>query len=197
MLRALPFASKWLPAILGPRRKILQDKCGKRVKDILLGVYCEMKTKIVIICTVWVALASGPFAQDKHAQAKDDQTMHTHHPSGESNGTQGVITGYVRDVACLLRNSKAGAAMTPLAQDCMQKCVGGGSPVGILTEEGMLYLSVSDLIPDKDARSKLVPYVGKYVKASGALLERGGLHAIAIENVDVIDRPADSKIPTS
>lgn len=156
-----------------------------------------MKAKIVMMCTAWVALAPAALAQHEHVQAKDDQAMHTHHPSGESNGTQGVITGYVRDVACLLRNSKAGAATTPLAQDCMQKCVGGGSPVGILTEEGMLYLPVSDLIPDKDARRKLVPYVGKYVKASGALLERGGLHAIAIERVDVIDRPADSKIPTS
>ena len=70
------------------------------------------------------------------------------------------------------------------------------SPIGILTEEGLLYLPISDVIPDTSVRDQLMPYAGKYVKASGKLFERGGLHAISIEKIEVISRPPDSKIPT-
>jgi hypothetical protein len=99
-------------------------------------------------------------------------------------------------VACLLRNAHAGAATTPLTQDCLEKCVRGGSPIGILTDHGAIYLPISDTIPDIDARDRLLPYAGKYVKASGQLFERGGLHAISISKIEVTERPADSKIPT-
>ncbi len=134
-----------------------------------------MKTIIVTTCATLLLMA-GLFAQDSHPQTSADQVMHMHHAGGESNGTAGTITGYVRDIACLLRNPKAGAATTPLTQDCLQKCVRGGSSIGMLTEEVSLYLP--------------------YVKASGKLFERGGLHAISVEKSEVIGRPVGSKIPT-
>ena len=155
-----------------------------------------MKTTIVTTCAV-LLLISGLFKRDSHPQASDDQGMHMHHPTEESNGTAGTITGYVRDIACLLRNPKAGAATTALTQDCLQKCVRGGSPIGILTEEGLLYVPISDVIPDTGVRGQLLPYAGKYVKASGKLFERGGLHAISIEKIEIVSRPVDSRIPTS
>jgi hypothetical protein len=122
--------------------------------------------------------------------------MHSHHPTGEADGSLGTISGYVRDVACLLHNPKAGVAASAMTQDCLEKCVRGGSPIGILSEEGLLYLPISKEIPDTNVRSELLPYVGKYVQASGKLLERGGLHAIAIEKIEAVSRPADSKIPS-
>jgi len=154
-----------------------------------------MKT-IIVTTFAMLLLVSGLFAQDSHPETSDHQGMQMHHPAGESNGTAGTITGYVRDIACLLRNPKAGAATTPLGQDCLQKWVRGGSSIGILTEDGLLYVSISDTIPDTSVRSQLLPYAGRYVKASGELFERGGLHAISIEKIEVISRPADSKIPT-
>jgi hypothetical protein len=46
---------------------------------------------------VWsLLLISGLFEQDSHAQTSDEQGMHMHHPTEESNGTAGTITGYVR-----------------------------------------------------------------------------------------------------
>jgi hypothetical protein len=125
-----------------------------------------------------------------------DQVMHTHHPSGDADGKKGSVTGYVRDVACLLRNAHAGAATTPLTVDCLEKCVRSGSPIGLLSDRGVIYLPISDAVPDTDARGQLLPYAGKYVKASGQLFERGSLHAISISKIEVIERPADSKIPT-
>ena len=72
----------------------------------------------------------------------------------------------------------------------------GGSPISILTEDGSLYLPISDKIPDSSVSTQLLPYAGKYVRASGKLFERGGLHAISIEKIETLSKPADSKIPT-
>lgn len=149
---------------------------------------------LIVAALASTLLIAGAAAQHSHA-ANGDQVMHSHHPTGEADGTPGTITGYVRDVACLIRNPKAGAATTPLTRDCLEKCIRGGSPIAILGEDGSLYLPVSDVIPDTTVRAKLVPYAGKYVKASGKLFERGGMHTISIENIEVVNRPANSKIP--
>ena len=151
----------------------------------------------IIFASVVAFFLSTALAQHTHQHTNDDQVMHTHHPAGEADGTPGTITGYVRDVACLLRNPKAGAATSALTQDCLRKCVRGGSPIGILTEEGFLYTAVSDVIPDTTVRNTMLPYAGKYVRATGRLFERGGMHAIAIEKIETINRASNSKIPTS
>lgn len=153
---------------------------------------------ITVIAFTSFVLVSSAFAQHHHTEEarSQDQVMHTHHPSGESNGRPAVISGYVRDIACLLRNPQAGAAVTPLTRDCMNKCVRNGSPIAILTEEGTLYTPISDVIPDKSARATLLPFVGKYVSIEGQVFERGTLHSISISKIKVIDRPPDSKIPT-
>jgi hypothetical protein len=169
-------------------RTIGSHRAGKGLKG-------EMKNTALVLCTGALFVIAA-FAQHSHSATSDDQAMHSHHPTGDADGTPGVITGYVRDFACLLRNPEAGIATTPMTQDCLTKCVRGGSPIGILTEEGLLYLPISHEIPDKSVRTQLLPYTGKYVRASGRLFERGGLHAIAIEEIKVVNRPADSKIPS-
>jgi hypothetical protein len=152
-----------------------------------------------ILALAVFVLGISALAQHQHHQAdqsKDDQVMHSHRPTGESDGHPGTVTGYVRDVACLLRNPKAGVATTALTKDCLKKCIREGSPIAILTEEGELYIPISNLVPDKSARAQLLPYAGKYVTAKGKLFDRGGLHAISISSIVVISRPPDSKIPT-
>lgn len=148
----------------------------------------------VCAAVLLMPLASGQHSHNHSSDSSDNQ-MHAHHPTGDSDGKPGMVTGYVRDVACLLRNPESGAATSALTQDCMRKCIRNGSPIGILTEEGALYTPISDMIPDLAVRAKMTPYVGQYVKASGRLFERGGLHAIAIEKSEVVDRPANSSIP--
>ena len=125
------------------------------------------------------------------------ETHHTHHaphgqtsqPDPEYDGISGVVTGYVRDVACLLRNPKAAAATMSQTTSCMRKCVAAGSPIGILASDGTLYMPISKTIPDASVRKELLPYVGKYVRASGKLFERGQLHAIAISRIEVQQGP--------
>src|SRR5512143_2917705 len=151
--------------------------------------------RFVVGVAVLISLGVGALAQHSHTKRDNSQVMHTHHPTGDADGKAASLSGYVRDLACLLRNPDAGEATSAQTKDCMRKCVAGGSPVGILPEHGELYTPISDTIPDRSARAKLVPYVGKYVRVSGRVFERGGLHAISIESIEVIKRPADSHIP--
>ena len=58
-----------------------------------------------------------------------------------------------------------------------------GSPLVILTKDGDLYLPISDKMPDYDQRQKLMPFVGKYVRATGIVFERHGTHAIVITEI--------------
>ena len=101
-------------------------------------------------------------------------------------GTSGTIVGFVRDTACLLRNKSASVAKDAESRKCIIQCVRSGSPLAILTKSGELYTPLSAQIPDRDERHRLLPYAGKYVRATGRLFERGGTHAISIEKIEVV-----------
>jgi hypothetical protein len=46
-----------------------------------------------------------------------------------------------------------------------------------------MYLPISSSMPDTDQRSKLMPFVGKYVQVVGDVYERKGLHAVVIKQI--------------
>src|SRR5271170_4949142 len=98
-----------------------------------------------------------------------------------ANASKAAIEGLVRDVACPIQNLDGTA--TDLSLKCVRECVRGGSPLVILTKDGLLYFPVSDKMPDTDQRQKLMPFVGKYVRASGTVFEREGTHAIVITEI--------------
>jgi hypothetical protein len=91
------------------------------------------------------------------------------------------VEGLVRDIACPIQNRKAIA--TAFNMKCALDCAREGSPLIILNKDGIIYTPISDAMPDKDQRQRLLPFVGKYVKVSGTLYERGGTHAIAIDQI--------------
>ena len=113
----------------------------------------NMKAILVTLCAL--LLVAGAFAQQSHPADRDHATP-SQNPTDDTDGTPGVITGYVRDVACLVQNPKAGAATTPVAKDCLEKCVRGGSPLVILSEDGFLYVPISSETPDKSVRSQTI-----------------------------------------
>ncbi len=98
-----------------------------------------------------------------------------------ANASQATIEGLVRDVACPIQNLDGTA--TNLSLKCVRDCVRGGSPLVILTKDGYLYFPISDKMPDADQRQELMPFVGKYVRASGTVFERTGTHAIVITEI--------------
>ncbi|MGH9712721.1 MAG: hypothetical protein ACRD5M_05405 [Candidatus Acidiferrales bacterium] len=124
---------------------------------------------LLAIAAVALSLAISVSAQDK---AKAD-------PPDE--GVPGTVEGLVRDIACPIQVKRTSA--TKFNIECALECAKQGSPLIILTKAGVIYTPISDSMPDKDQRQRLMPFVGKYVKATGQLYEREGTHAIAIKEI--------------
>ena len=99
-------------------------------------------------------------------------------------GTPGTVEGLVRDIACPIQNKRASA--TELNLECALECAKSGSPLIILTKSGLIFTPISDSMPDKSQRERLLPFVGKYVAVTGVLYEREGAHAIAIKEITEI-----------
>jgi len=98
-----------------------------------------------------------------------------------ANRSEATIEGLVRDIACPMQNLDGDA--THLSPKCVRDCVKAGSPIGVLTKDGELYLPISDKMPDYSQRQKLMPFLGKYVQVKGIAFERNGTHAIVITNI--------------
>jgi len=98
-----------------------------------------------------------------------------------ANVSRETIEGLLRDVACPIQNLDNHA--TRMGSKCVQDCVKGGSPLVILTKDDRLYFPISAKMPDTDQRKLLMPFVGKYVRATGIVFERTGTHAIVITEI--------------
>jgi hypothetical protein len=99
----------------------------------------------------------------------------------DPNAKTMTIEGAVRDLACPVQNP-AGTA-TNFDLKCTLDCVKHGSPIIILTKDGLIYFPISADMPDSDQHDKMMPFVGKYVQATGAVFERKGTRAIAITQI--------------
>jgi len=91
------------------------------------------------------------------------------------------IEGLVRDVACPMQNHKSTA--TNFNLECALACAKSGSPLIILTRSGDIYFPMSDQMPDPSQREKMMPYVGKFVRATGTIYQRNGTRTIVIEDI--------------
>jgi hypothetical protein len=99
-----------------------------------------------------------------------------------------TVEGLVRDIACPLQNRKSTA--TNYSKECITMCEKAGSPLGILTSDGSVYLPVTESMPDT-GQNALKPFVGEHVQATGKVFERNGGHAIEINDIHQLpDNPA-------
>ena len=99
----------------------------------------------------------------------------------DPNAKTMTIEGLVRDLACPVQNPAG--TVTNFDLKCSRDCVRRGSPIIILTKEGFIYFPISADMPDSGQREKMMPFVGKYVQATGAVFERKGTRAIAITQI--------------
>ena len=99
-----------------------------------------------------------------------------------ANRWDATIEGLVRDIACPMQNLDGDA--THLGLKCVKDCVNAGSPIGILTKDGVVYLPISDKMPDYSQREKLMPFLAKYVRVKGIAFERSGTHVIVITDIE-------------
>jgi hypothetical protein len=126
-----------------------------------------------------LALALACFAQGQGSdQTGNDQPKD---PKVLPSEYKASVEGVVRDVACPIQNHKATA--TNFNLECALSCAKAGSPLIILTNEGDIYFPISDQMPDPSQREKLMPFVGKYVRATGTVYTRNGTRTIAIKEM--------------
>jgi hypothetical protein len=101
-----------------------------------------------------------------------------------------TVTGLVRDIACPLQNKKSTA--TTYSKECITMCAKSGSPMGILTDDGTVYVPVTESMPDT-GQDALKPFIGEHVQATGKVFERNGGHAIEISEIHKLPSDAPSK----
>jgi hypothetical protein len=97
-----------------------------------------------------------------------------------------TVQGLVRDIACPLQNRKS------TATSFSKMCEKAGSPLGILTNDGSVYVPITESMPDT-GQNALKPFVGEYVQATGKVFERNGAHAIEISDIHQLPDNAAGK----
>lgn len=89
-----------------------------------------------------------------------------------------TVTGEILDMKCYMTSGAHG----PEHKDCAAMCVKGGSPMGILADDGKVYL----LIEGKDgaaAFEEAKKYAGETVILTGTLSEKNGVQGLIVTEV--------------
>jgi hypothetical protein len=97
-----------------------------------------------------------------------------------------IITrvGEIVDFSCYIQLGKHGEAHRP----CGQKCVQNGQPIGLLTEDGTLYM----LMPEEhdprrdggvDAKASASEHMGQIVQVTGTEASVNGYHGIYVQGL--------------
>ena len=90
-----------------------------------------------------------------------------------------TVKGYVLDSACAFTKGLS----KPISKQCAISCANAGSQLVILADDGTVYWPIADTTPSSGQNSKLLPFAGDKVTASGKVYERGGSKAIVIEKI--------------
>jgi len=152
-------------AISRQRFLILSEYLTKRVNPIV---------RVLTIAILTVSLSAQTASQDQSADLKPNKS------------TTVTISGYVRDMACLMKFNEA---LKP-TNDCALMCARAGSPLVIVTRKGIIYIPMSAVIPDTSQREKLMPFVGSYVRITGEMFQRSDIKAIVIEQIKKAGDPS-------
>lgn len=105
--------------------------------------------------------------------AQDDSTS-------TSKGKSVTVKGYVLDSACAFTKG----LKKPISADCAVACAKAGSPLVILTPAGEIYWPIADSTPATEQNSKLLPFAGQNVIATGKSSTRGGSRALVLEHIE-------------
>jgi hypothetical protein len=88
-----------------------------------------------------------------------------------------TVTGEILDMKCYMTAGKHG----PDHKDCAAMCLKGGSPMGILAEDGKVYLLIEG--KDGSAYEEAKKHGGETVTVTGTLSEKNGVQALVVSEV--------------
>jgi len=89
------------------------------------------------------------------------------------------VEGYVLDSACAFTKNLD----KPISRDCALKCAKAGSQLVILADDGSIYWPIDKNTPATGQNARLMEFAGGRVTAKGKLYDRGGSHALVIEQI--------------
>ena len=95
-------------------------------------------------------------------------------------GKPATVKGYVLDSACAFTKS----LKKPISPECATACAKAGSPLVILSKNGVIIWPIADTTPSSGQNDRLLPFAGQKVAASGKVFERGGSTAIVIDKIE-------------
>src|SRR5713226_467301 len=90
-----------------------------------------------------------------------------------------TVEAYVLDSACAFTKNLE----KPISRECVLACAKEGSQLVILTKDGTIYWPIDSATPAKGQNARLTEFAGNRVTATGKLYDRGGSHALVIENI--------------
>ena len=124
----------------------------------------------IFIALLIVSLSTTAFAQDKKAEKKEKET---------------TIRGEVVDVSCFLAHGKSGIGDGH--KSCGEACAKAGGPLGILTKNGKLYVSVMPDDHSAGPNAKLMEHIAHEVEATGKVRSKNGVNGIMISEVRMVN----------
>ena len=89
-----------------------------------------------------------------------------------------TVTGEILDMKCY----KASGAHGEGHKECAAKCIKGGSPMGILTDDGKVYLLIEDS-KNSDPYNDAKKFAGEKVTLTGTVSEKDGEQALIVTEV--------------
>ena len=89
------------------------------------------------------------------------------------------VEGCVLDSACAFTKNLE----KPISRECALKCAKAGSQLVILGDDGSIYWPIAETMPATGQNARLLEFAGGRVTAKGKLYDRGGSHALVIEQI--------------
>lgn len=117
------------------------------------------RNSILVACALLILPVMGLFADDK----------------GHGGGSAITVTGEILDVACYVAHGAKG----PQHQKCAAKCAEQGQPIGLLAQDGKVYILFADHA-DASAYEKAKGLAGKNAEIKGEAAARDGINGLTV-----------------
>ncbi len=102
-----------------------------------------------------------------------------------------TVKGEVVDVSCYLAHGKNGTGDGH--KSCAQACAQAGGPLGILTTDGKLYVSVMPDDHKNGPNQMLIDHLAATVTATGLVRAKNGVRGIMITKVEAAGAPKEEE----
>lgn len=99
--------------------------------------------------------------------------------AGAEGGEDMTLEGEILDLACYIPHGARGADHA----DCAEKCVKAGQPMGLMTDEGTVYVLYADH-KDSAPFEKAMKHAGQTVKVTGSVAEMAGMKGLTVHGVE-------------